>query len=215
MECHKCSTNCHSRHGSRKSGFLKWLRKGRVSPTMELEKIPRIALVGTPNVGKSVLFNALTGTYVTVSNYPGTTVEVSRGEMLLRDCLFAIVDTPGMYSLLPITEEETVARDLLLNESMDLVIHVVDAKNIGRMLSLTFQLIEAGLPVLLAVNMMDEAQRLGIQINREHLEMELGVPVVTMAAALNIGVRELKQKVSEYVKSTCLSGTHRESDRKN
>jgi ferrous iron transport protein B len=208
MECHKCPTNCHNQQGARKSSFWRWFRKGENPRSNQPEKNPQIALVGTPNVGKSVLFNALTGTYVTVSNYPGTTVEVSRGQSLIRDRIFAVVDTPGMYSLLPITEEEKVARDLLLKEPMDLVIHVVDGKNLGRMLPLTFQLIEGQLPVLLAINMMDEVAQLGIKVNREHLEMELGVPVVTMAAALNIGLRELKAKVWEYVESGCLSGTH-------
>jgi ferrous iron transport protein B len=206
MDCHKCHTNCHNRQG--KNSFLKWLRKNREKSPVQPEKIPKIALVGTPNVGKSVLFNALTGAYVTVSNYPGTTVEVSRGEASLGHQRFAVVDTPGMYSLMPITEEERVARDLLFSESVDLVIHVVDAKNLGRMLPLTFQLIEAGLPVLLAVNMMDEAQRLGVQVNQEHLERELGIPVVVMAAALNVGVRELKQEVCEYGQSACLSGAN-------
>jgi ferrous iron transport protein B len=208
MECHKCTTNCHSRTNRNPGGFLKWFRKEGLPPATKPEKIPQIALVGTPNVGKSVLFNALTGTYVTVSNYPGTTVEVSRGQARLGDRLFAVVDTPGMYSLLPITEEEKVARDLLLSEPVDLLIHVLDAKNLGRMLPLTFQLIEAGLPVLLAVNMIDEAEQLGIQIHREHLEKQLGVPVVPMAAALNWGVKELKQKVVEYVKSDNLSRCH-------
>ncbi|MBW4496157.1 MAG: 50S ribosome-binding GTPase [Oscillatoria princeps RMCB-10] len=208
MECHKCANRCQSRTGTKQGGILKWFRKDRKPPATKPEKIPQIALVGTPNVGKSVLFNALTGTYVTVSNYPGTTVEVSRGQARLGDRLFAVMDTPGMYSLLPITEEEKVARDLLLAEPVDLVIHVLDAKNLGRMLPLTFQLIEAGLPVLLAVNMIDEAEQLGIQIHREHLEKELGVPVVTLAAALNWGVKELKERVCEYVKSDCLSGSH-------
>lgn len=208
MECHKCASRCHSRTGTKQGGLLKWFRKAEEAPAAKPAKIPQIALVGTPNVGKSVLFNALTGTYVTVSNYPGTTVEVSRGQARIGDRLFAVVDTPGMYSLLPITEEEKVARDLLLAEPVDLVIHVLDAKNLGRMLPLTFQLIEAGLPVLLAVNMMDEAEKLGIQIHREHLEKQLGVPVVTVAAALNWGVKELKERVCEYVKSDCLSGSY-------
>jgi ferrous iron transport protein B len=206
MECHKCQNTCHSK--PKRGAGWKWWSKSPQPSLLKTESIPQVALVGMPNVGKSVLFNALTGTYVTVSNYPGTTVEVSRGQMTVGDRLFAVVDTPGMYSLLPITEEERVSRDLLLSESVDLVIHVVDAKNLGRMLPLTFQLIEAGLPVLLAVNMIDEAEHLGIQIHRDHLEMELGIPVVTMAAALNVGLRDLKYKVNDYVKSGCLSGTY-------
>src|SRR5512139_2348662 len=89
----------------------------------------KVALVGNPNVGKSVLFNALTGAYVTVSNYPGTTVEVSRGKGRLAGKQVGVVDTPGMYRLIPVTEEERVARDILLEESPSLVLHVVDAKN--------------------------------------------------------------------------------------
>ena len=99
-----------------KLGLLSWFNKSQVSPAISaFENLPRIALVGMPNVGKSVLFNALTGSYVTVSNYPGTTVEISRGEMKLGDLRITVIDTPGMYSLLPITEEQRVARDLLLN----------------------------------------------------------------------------------------------------
>lgn len=206
MECHKCQNTCH--HQPNRGSDWKWWGKLPVLSPDKTQPIPKIALVGTPNVGKSVLFNALTGTYVTVSNYPGTTVEVSRGQMMLGERLFTVVDTPGIYSLLPITEEEKVSRDLLLRESVDLVIHVLDAKNLGRMLPLTFQLIEANLPVLLAVNMIDEAQKLGIQIHQERLEQELKIPVVTMAAALNIGLRDLKYKVNEYVKSGCLSRTY-------
>src|SRR3974390_1832515 len=105
----------------------------------------RVALVGNPNVGKSVLFNALTGAYVTVSNYPGTSVEVSRGNAVIGGETFEIIDTPGMYAILPITEEERVAREILLNESPDRVIHVLDARNLERMLTMTLHLIEAGL----------------------------------------------------------------------
>lgn len=208
MECHKCISHCATNKKDKKSSFFRFLGRKQVPSNVKLQTTPQIALVGTPNVGKSVLFNILTGTYVTVSNYPGTTVEVSRGETRIGDRIFKVVDTPGMYSLLPITEEEKVARDLLLTEPVDLVIHVIDAKNLGRMLPLTFQLIEADLPVLLAVNMMDEAGQLGIEINREHLERELGIPIVTMAATMNIGVNDLKERVSAYGKSTCLSGTY-------
>ena len=87
-------------------------------------------MVGNPNVGKSVLFNALTGAYVTVSNYPGTSVEVARGAAVIAGERLEIIDTPGMYSLLPITEEESVARRILLEDSPDMVIHVIDARNL-------------------------------------------------------------------------------------
>jgi len=127
------------------------------------KKKKRIALVGSPNVGKSVLFHRLTGTYVTVSNYPGTTVEVYRAMGTIGEEAFEFIDTPGMYSLLPITEEERVARLILLRDSPDLILHVVDAKNLERMLLLTLQLLETGIPVILVLNIMDEAERLGLR----------------------------------------------------
>ena len=120
-----------------------------------VNRLPTIAILGSPNVGKSVLFNALTRTYVTVSNYPGTTVEVYRGKAFIDGREYQVIDTPGMYSLLPITEEERVGRSLLLEEKPDILLHVIDAKNIERMLPLTLQLIEAGLSVILVINMID------------------------------------------------------------
>jgi ferrous iron transport protein B len=164
-------------------------------------------------VGKSVLFNALTSRYVTVSNYPGTTVDVSRGQMQVGETAIAVLDTPGMYSLMPITEEERVGRDLLLRTPPDLVIHVVDAKHLGRMLNFTLQLLEAGLPVLLVVNLIDEAYQLGIEINADRLQKQLGIPVVLTAAARNIGVQELKCKVADYVESSRVSSRDRNRDR--
>ncbi|WP_041537746.1 FeoB small GTPase domain-containing protein [Carboxydothermus hydrogenoformans] len=197
MDCHNCNRSCHHAGGRHRRRFGLFWQKARKE--MCEEKLLKIALVGSPNVGKSMLFNALTGAYVTVSNYPGTTVEVARGRTVIHGQEYEVIDTPGMYSLLPITEEEKVARDLLLEEKPDIVVHVVDAKNLGRMLPLTYQLIEAGLPVLLAINMMDEAEQLGLVIDREKIERELGIPVVTMAAAQNVGIRELKERVAEYV----------------
>ncbi len=158
----------------------------------------RVALVGNPNVGKSVLFNALTGAYVTVSNYPGTSVEVTKGAAVLGGKSFEIIDTPGMYSLLPITEEERVAREILLNDAPDLVIHVVDARNIERMLPMTLQLAEAGLPLLLVVNMMDEAERLGIAIDVALLARRLGMPVIGAAVAKKRGLAEIRQNIVNY-----------------
>ncbi len=160
--------------------------------------VKKIAIVGNPNVGKSVLFNALTKQYVTVSNYPGTTVEVSRGKMNIDGAGYEIIDTPGMYSLLPITEEERVARRILLNEKPDIVIHVVDAKNLERMLSLTLQLIEAELPIILVLNIMDEAQKEGVIIDARILEKELRVPVVEAVSTIGKGIEELKNRIESY-----------------
>ncbi|CAD5923433.1 Fe(2+) transporter FeoB [Planktothrix tepida] len=215
MECHKCSAHCSSHSPQFFPKFLRKYLKNQPEKLTEPHKIPKIALVGMPNVGKSVVFNGLTGTYVTVSNYPGTTVEVSRGEIKLGNTPITVVDTPGMYSLIPITEEEKVSRDLLMNEWFDLVVHVVDAKNLSRMLPLTFQLMETGLPMLLAINMMDEAKQLGLEIQTEDLETQLGIPVVPMAAALNQGLGQLKARIVDYVNSRDLSPTYRESNQRN
>ena len=198
MNCHQCQKNCHSE--KHKLSWWRRLRQKR-SPEPLIAIDGNIALVGTPNVGKSVLFNRLTGMYVAVSNYPGTTVEVSQGIAKIKDHQIRVIDTPGMYSLVPISEEEQVARDLLLRESLDVVIHVVDAKNLGRMLPLTFQLMEAGLSVILAINMIDEAEQLGLRVQREALKLELDIPVVLMSATLNRGIRELKQTILQYLSS--------------
>jgi ferrous iron transport protein B len=155
------------------------------------------ALVGSPNVGKSVLFNALTGAYVTVSNYPGTTVEVARGRLKCEGCPREVVDTPGMYSLLPISEEERVSRRLLLRDRPQTVVHVVEARNLERLLPLTLQLLEAGLPLVLDVNVIDEAERLGLRLRAEELERRLGVPVVATAGITGRGLPELKARLEE------------------
>lgn len=158
----------------------------------------KIAIVGNPNVGKSVLFNALTKKYVNVSNYPGTTVEVSRGTAKIGSIEYEIIDTPGMYSFLPITEEERVARRILIDEGPNTVIHVVDAKNLERMLPLTLQLIEAALPVILVLNIMDEAQKEGVVIDAKLLEKELKIPVVEAVSTVGKGIDELKKRILEY-----------------
>ena len=157
----------------------------------------KIAIAGSPNVGKSVLFNCLTGSYAVVSNYPGTTVEVTRGKLHIDGKEVEVVDTPGMYSLLPLTEEERVARNIFIEEKPGMIIHVVDAKNLERMLPLTLQFIEAGIRVILVVNIIDEAQKLGIVINAKVLERELNIPVVLTAAAVNQGIDELRQRIGE------------------
>ncbi len=160
----------------------------------------KIALVGNPNVGKSVMFNNLTGKYVNVSNYPGTTVEVSRGKARIGEMEFEVVDTPGMYSFLPITEEERVARNILLDEAPSVILHIVDAKNLERMIPLTFQLLEAGLPAILVLNIMDEAEKLGIKIDSKILEKELGIPVVETVSTTGRGIDILKGKIEEYAR---------------
>ncbi len=156
-----------------------------------------IIVVGSPNVGKSVLFNRLTGRHVIVSNYPGTTVEVTRGYLRTNDGLFEVIDTPGIYSLNPITAEEQVTFDYLFDREVKAVIHVLDAKNIERMLPLTLQLAEAGLPLLLALNMADEAADLGFRFDLARLREHLGVPVVRTVATTGAGIRRLIRLLPE------------------
>lgn len=154
-----------------------------------------IALVGSPNVGKSAMFNNLTRMYVTVSNYPGTTVEVTTGKANIGGSDYAVVDTPGMYSVLSITEEERVARRLLLERKPCAVIQLVDAKNLGRMLQLTVQLMEFGFPLILCLNMMDEAEKLGLEIDIELLKEELGTEVVPTVCTTKKGMREVREAI--------------------
>lgn len=166
------------------------------SPAVHL---PLVAIVGNPNVGKSVLFHRLTGKYVTVSNYPGTTVEVTRGTASFYRRRVAVVDTPGMYSMSPITDEERVARRLLIDEAPDLVLHVVDAKNLDRMLPLTFQLVEAGFPTVLVLNMMDEAANAGLAIDVLALSKSLGIPVVATTCLHGKGIDTLRDIVHGHL----------------
>jgi ferrous iron transport protein B len=163
--------------------------------------LKKLALVGNPNTGKSVMFNNLTGSYATVSNYPGTTVEVTRGRCEFEGIPFEAVDTPGMYSLFSITEEERVARSILLNERPDVVLQLVDAKNLERMLLMTFQLIEAGLPLIVVLNLLDEAEAAGITIDLVGLSEKLGVPVIGTVATSGRGMDELRKEIAAYVVS--------------
>jgi len=173
---------------------------GRQAPLTDSEpRLKKLALVGNPNTGKSVMFNNLTGSYATVSNYPGTTVEVTRGRGEIEGILFEVVDTPGMYSVYSITDEERVARSILLNEKPDVVLHLVDAKNLERMLLMSFQLIEAELPLIVVLNLLDEAEAAGITIDLMGLSERLGVPVVGTVATTGRGMDELRKEIAAYV----------------
>ncbi len=155
----------------------------------------RIALIGNPNVGKSVIFGLLTGKYVTVSNYPGTTVEVSYGNIALDGKKCVVVDTPGVNSLIPMSEDEKVTRDILLKERPSTVIQVADSKNMKRTLLLTLQIAEMGLPMVLDLNMEDEARERGIIVNIQRLKEILNTEVVTTVAPQRKGFKELKNSI--------------------
>lgn len=151
-----------------------------------------LLLVGNPNVGKSVLFGALTGRYVNVSNYPGTTIEVTRGTQAGPEGRGEVIDTPGTNHLIPMSEDERVTRDIILAETEGTILQVGDAKNLRRTLALTVELSLLGRPVVLALNMMDEARSLGIGIDRARLERELGIPVVETIAIRRQGLGRLR-----------------------
>ena len=151
---------------------------------------PDLILVGHPNVGKSVIFGVLTGRYASVSNYPGTTVEVTRGNATAAGRRLTVIDTPGVNGLIPQSEEEQVTRDILLGEE-GAVIQVGDEKNLARTLGLSLQLAEAGLPFLLCLNMGDEAEARGISVDAAGLASLLGVPVVRTVAVRRQGTQKL------------------------
>lgn len=148
------------------------------------------ALAGNQNCGKTTLFNQLTGSNQHVGNFPGVTVDCKTGTIRGHENV-SVADTPGIYSLSPFSNEEIVTRDFLLKSHPDGIINIVDAMNIERNLYLTLQLIELGLPIVIALNMMDEVRENGGSIDVNELERELGVPVVPISAAKNEGVEEL------------------------
>ena len=136
----------------------------------------KIALAGNPNCGKTTLFNALTGANQFVGNWPGVTVEKKEGKLKKHEDVI-ITDLPGIYSLSPYTLEEVVARNYLINEHPDVILNIVDGTNLERNLYLTTQLTELGIPVVMAINMMDLVRKSGDQINVDKLSKKLGCPV--------------------------------------
>ncbi|WDP92785.1 MAG: ferrous iron transport protein B [Desulfobacter sp.] len=156
-----------------------------------------IALAGNPNSGKTTLFNALTGARQHVGNYPGVTVEKKQGTCISDTRTFEVVDLPGTYSLTAYSLEEVVARDFLVNERPDMIVNIVDASNLERNLYLTVQFMEMGIPVCLALNMMDVADKRGIKIDVEKLSAVLGVPVIPMVARAGRGRAELLRTVAD------------------
>ncbi len=155
----------------------------------------KVALAGNPNVGKSVIFNALTRARQKVGNWPGVTVEKKEGICEYKGIKMQIVDLPGIYSLTVTSIDEKIARDYILNEKPDVVVDIVDASNLERNLYLTLQLIEMEANVVVALNKMDLAESKGYKIDVKKLSTELGVPVVPMVAIRNEGIEELKQAI--------------------
>jgi ferrous iron transport protein B len=154
-----------------------------------------VALAGNPNAGKTTLFNYLTGARQHVGNYPGVTVEQKEGCCLHRQQGLRVVDLPGTYSLTAYSVEELVARDFLVNEKPDVVVDVVDASNLERHLYLGCQFLELGVPLVIALNMVDVAEKRGLTIHAEQLGQLLGVPVVPVVARTGAGVDKLLDAV--------------------
>lgn len=162
-----------------------------------------LALVGNQNCGKTTLFNALTGSNQHVGNFPGVTVDQKMGEVKgAKDC--SVVDLPGIYSLRPYTQEEIVSRDFIINEKPDGIINIVDATNIERNLYLTLQLLELRVPMVLALNMMDEVRANGGTIDIHKMSDALGIPVVPISASKGEGVSELVNQAVQTARSKTL-----------
>src|SRR5687767_13606529 len=162
-----------------------------------MNPLPLVAVVGSPNAGKSALFNALTGARQKVGNYPGVTVERKSGRLTLADGRPAeLVDLPGAYSLEPASPDEAVTRDVLLGRQQgerqpDALLIVLDASNLDNHLRFALQLIELGLPTVIALNMVDLAKRDGLDLDSRVLERELGVPVIETVAVRRRGIADL------------------------
>lgn len=144
--------------------------------------MPKFALAGNPNSGKTTLFNALTGSTAHVGNWPGVTVDKREGRYVRGKNRAEIVDLPGIYSLSPYTPEEVIARNFLLGERPDCIINVVDATNLERNLYLTTQLLETDIPLVIALNMSDVLEKNGDRLDADGLEKRTGVPVVAVSA---------------------------------
>ena len=160
----------------------------------------RIALAGNPNSGKTTLFNALTGSNQFVGNWPGVTVEKKEGRLKKHDGV-TLTDLPGIYSLSPYTLEEVVARNYLIGERPDAILNIVDGTNLERNLYLTTQLTELGIPVVIAVNMMDLVKKNGDNIDVEELSRELGCKVVELSALKGTGIMEAAEAAIEAASS--------------
>lgn len=165
----------------------------------------KVLLIGNPNVGKSALFGLLTGKYVTVSNYPGTTVEVTYGNAVLNRKRTLVIDTPGVNSLVPMSEDEKVTRDILLTDRAGVVVQVADTKNLRRGLLITLQLAEMDVPFILDLNMDDEAKSRGILIDQDKLSDLLGIEVVKTVAIRRSGIDKLLKGVQNPRPSSMLA----------
>ncbi|HUT23554.1 MAG TPA: FeoB small GTPase domain-containing protein, partial [Sumerlaeia bacterium] len=161
-----------------------------------------VVIVGLPNTGKSQVFGRLTGVYSLVANYPQTTVEEKRATCRIGGRLFEVIDTPSLHCLYIHSEEELAVRNLLYSERPDILIQCVDANRLKQSLTLTADLLELGVPMVVCLNAMDEMARDGVWIDSEALELQLGVPVVETIATEGRGIPELKKALANARKGT-------------
>jgi len=168
---------------------------GRSKEKATAAGMPVIALVGNPNVGKSAVFRILTGRYAVVSNYPGTTVELSIGNISIHGTRYEVIDTPGANSLTPSSEDERVARDILFDRDGVTVVQVADAKNLDRALMLTVELGELGVPTVLLLNMWDELSSRLISVDVAGLQRILGIPVIRTVATQGMGFHYVREAI--------------------
>ncbi|HJL85580.1 MAG TPA: FeoB small GTPase domain-containing protein, partial [SAR324 cluster bacterium] len=160
---------------------------------------PVIAIAGNPNSGKTTLFNALTGARQRVGNWPGVTVEKKTGNCIVEAQELELIDLPGIYSFSASSVDESIARDFLVSGNADLVVNIVDATSLERGLLLTMQLLEMGVPVVVAANMMDLVKERNLQLDIDGLTRELDCPVVPMTASKGKGLKALKSILLETV----------------
>jgi ferrous iron transport protein B len=159
--------------------------------------VEKIAIVGLPNTGKSQIFNNLTGEYTLVANYPLTTVEMKRTKCQISSELYEIIDTPGLHCLYIHSEEELVVRDMIFSEKPDIIIQCIDANLLKQSLTLTADLLELEIPMVISLNAIDETARKGIWIDSGGLSRYLGVPVIESIAVNGLGTNQLKAAISK------------------
>ena len=165
----------------------------------------RVALIGNPNVGKSVIFNNLTGSKQHTGNWPGKTVEMKEGYYTFENNEFEVIDLPGVYSLSAMSEDEEVARQYLIDDRPDVVVDILNASQLERNLYLTLLLIELQVNLVVVLNMYDVVEKRGDRINTDMLSKKLRAPVVKTAATKKEGMEELKKKILESVPTTLLN----------
>ena len=168
-----------------------------------------VALAGNPNTGKSTIFNAITGLRQHTGNWPGKTVSRAEGGYNYADANYKLVDLPGTYSLLPTSTDEEVARDFILFGQPTVTVVIIDATRLERNLNLALQILEITGRVVVALNLMDEAERHGLKIDVRQLAKQLGVPVIPMVARKGVGLQDLLQAISDVARGEYLTRPHR------